>query len=194
MSELARALGLLRIFGRDLSRAEAIVDRLPAQPFRARFKPGVFDGQGRSQTCGVFCGLRRRRGQPRGRRGHTRPVAALQPERPRAQQQLLRSARVVLWGSFCGAQAGGQEPAGARSRKRRRHRHGLFELHRLHQEISASVFRRRSAAQGRPRRGRQGQRRLGVACRRSHPLLQIAARANALRSTTPATPRAARAW
>src|SRR5512139_1259949 len=43
-SELARALGLLRIFGRDLSRAEAIVDKLPAQPFRVRFRPGVFDG------------------------------------------------------------------------------------------------------------------------------------------------------
>ena len=49
MSELARALGLLRIFGRDLSRAEAMVDRLPAQPFRARFKPGVFDGHARER-------------------------------------------------------------------------------------------------------------------------------------------------
>jgi glycolate oxidase iron-sulfur subunit len=56
MSELARALGLLRIFGRDLSRAEAMVDRLPAQPFRARFKPGVFDGQGRSQRVAYFVG------------------------------------------------------------------------------------------------------------------------------------------
>jgi glycolate oxidase iron-sulfur subunit len=56
MSELARALGLLRIFGRDLSRAEAMVDRLPAQPFRARFKPGVFDGQGRSRRVAYFVG------------------------------------------------------------------------------------------------------------------------------------------
>jgi glycolate dehydrogenase iron-sulfur subunit len=56
MSELARALGLLRIFGRDLSRAEEIVDKLPKQAFRARFKPGVFDGQGRSQRVAYFVG------------------------------------------------------------------------------------------------------------------------------------------
>jgi len=56
MSELARALGLLRIFGRDLSRAEEIVDQLPAQAFRTRFKPGVFDGQGRSLRVAYFVG------------------------------------------------------------------------------------------------------------------------------------------
>jgi glycolate oxidase iron-sulfur subunit len=55
-SELARALGLLRIFGRDLSQAEAIVDRLPARPFRARFKPGVYDGQGRGRPVAYFVG------------------------------------------------------------------------------------------------------------------------------------------
>jgi glycolate oxidase iron-sulfur subunit len=55
-SELARALGLLRIFGRDLSRAEAIVDRLPARPFRERFKPGVYDGQGRGRPVAYFVG------------------------------------------------------------------------------------------------------------------------------------------
>jgi glycolate oxidase iron-sulfur subunit len=56
MSELARALGLLRIFGRNLSRAEEIVDKLPAQAFRARFKPGVYDGEGRSQRVAYFVG------------------------------------------------------------------------------------------------------------------------------------------
>jgi glycolate oxidase iron-sulfur subunit len=56
VSELARALGLLRIFGRDLSRAEEIVERLPAQPFRARFKPGLYEGQGRSQRVAYFVG------------------------------------------------------------------------------------------------------------------------------------------
>jgi glycolate oxidase iron-sulfur subunit len=56
VSELARALGLLRIFGRDLSRAEEIVERLPAQPFRARFKPGLYEGQGRSQRVSYFVG------------------------------------------------------------------------------------------------------------------------------------------
>ena len=56
MSELARALGLLRIFGRNLSRAEEIVDKLPAQAFRARFKPGAFDGQGRGLKVAYFVG------------------------------------------------------------------------------------------------------------------------------------------
>jgi glycolate oxidase iron-sulfur subunit len=56
VSELARALGLLRIFSRDLSRAEEIVDRLPAQPFRARFKPRVYQGQGRSLQIAYFVG------------------------------------------------------------------------------------------------------------------------------------------
>jgi len=56
-SELARALGLLRIFGRDLTPRREIVDRLPVQPFRARFKPGVFAGQGRSLRGRLFCGL-----------------------------------------------------------------------------------------------------------------------------------------
>ncbi|MGE5255933.1 MAG: (Fe-S)-binding protein [Hyphomicrobiales bacterium] len=56
MSELARALGLLRIFGRNLSRAEEIVDKLPAQAFRARFKPGVYDGEGQSQPVAYFVG------------------------------------------------------------------------------------------------------------------------------------------
>ena len=55
-SELARALGLLRIFGRDFARAEAIVDRLPAQPFRARVKPGMFAGQGKGPQVAYFVG------------------------------------------------------------------------------------------------------------------------------------------
>jgi glycolate oxidase iron-sulfur subunit len=55
-SELARALGLLRIFGRDLEQAEGIVDRLPARPFRERFKPGVYDGQGRGRPVAYFVG------------------------------------------------------------------------------------------------------------------------------------------
>jgi glycolate oxidase iron-sulfur subunit len=56
MSELARALGLLRIFGRNLSRAEEMVDKLPAQAFRVRFKPGIYDGQGRSRRVAYFVG------------------------------------------------------------------------------------------------------------------------------------------
>jgi glycolate oxidase iron-sulfur subunit len=56
VSELARALGLLRIFGRDLSRAEEIVEQLPAQAFRARFKPGDFAGQGENRRVAYFVG------------------------------------------------------------------------------------------------------------------------------------------
>jgi glycolate oxidase iron-sulfur subunit len=56
MSELARALGLLRAFGRSLSRAEEMVDKLPAQAFRARFRPGVFEGKGRSLRVAYFVG------------------------------------------------------------------------------------------------------------------------------------------
>ncbi|RPJ69561.1 MAG: (Fe-S)-binding protein, partial [Desulfobacteraceae bacterium] len=55
-SELARALGLLRIFGRDFARAEGILDRLPAQPFRARFRPGRRTGRGRRWRVGYFVG------------------------------------------------------------------------------------------------------------------------------------------
>lgn len=55
-TKVARALGLLRIFGRDFSRAEEIVTRLPAQPFRARFKPGVHPGRGQRLRFGYFVG------------------------------------------------------------------------------------------------------------------------------------------
>ena len=56
MSRLAQALGLLRIFGRDFARAEAIVTRLPAQPLRARFKPGVYPGQGARGRVAYYIG------------------------------------------------------------------------------------------------------------------------------------------
>lgn len=56
MSELARALGLLRIFGHDFARAEKILDRLPAQPLRSRFRPGVYKGQGRNLKLAYFVG------------------------------------------------------------------------------------------------------------------------------------------
>lgn len=56
VGELARALGLLRIFGHDFARAEQILDRLPAQPLRSRFKPGVYQGQGRDLKVAYFVG------------------------------------------------------------------------------------------------------------------------------------------
>jgi glycolate oxidase iron-sulfur subunit len=55
-SQWARALGLLRIFSRSFSQAEEIVEHLPMRPFRDRFKPGVFEGQGRNLRIAYFVG------------------------------------------------------------------------------------------------------------------------------------------
>jgi glycolate oxidase iron-sulfur subunit len=56
MSNLARALGLLRIFGRDLSNADEIIERLPSKPFREKNIPGAFKGSGESLSIGYFVG------------------------------------------------------------------------------------------------------------------------------------------
>jgi glycolate oxidase iron-sulfur subunit len=55
-AELARALGLLRIFGADFARAEQIVERLPARPLRERLKPGVYAGRGAGLRVAYFVG------------------------------------------------------------------------------------------------------------------------------------------
>jgi glycolate oxidase iron-sulfur subunit len=55
LSKVARALGLLRIFGRDFPRAEEIVERFPGKAFREEVKPGVFEGSG-EQRIGYFIG------------------------------------------------------------------------------------------------------------------------------------------
>jgi glycolate oxidase iron-sulfur subunit len=56
ISTMARALGLLRVFGRDFSRAEDIIEKLPPLPFRDRIKPGVYEGSGESLRIGYFVG------------------------------------------------------------------------------------------------------------------------------------------
>jgi glycolate oxidase iron-sulfur subunit len=56
ISTMARALGLLRVFGRDFSRAEDIIEKLPPLPFRDRIKPGVYEGSGETQRIGYFVG------------------------------------------------------------------------------------------------------------------------------------------
>ncbi len=56
VSSLARALGLLRVFGRDFARAEGIIEKLPPLPFRDRIKPGVYEGSGETQHIGYFVG------------------------------------------------------------------------------------------------------------------------------------------
>lgn len=55
LSDVARALGLLRAFGRDFPRAQRIVKRLPEQAFRDKFPPGVLEGQGELRI-GFFVG------------------------------------------------------------------------------------------------------------------------------------------
>ena len=56
LSNLARALGLLRIFGRDFANAEDIVEKLPVTAFRARNHPGVYQGSGEELTIAYFIG------------------------------------------------------------------------------------------------------------------------------------------
>ena len=55
-SKVANALGLLRVFGRDLPKAEGIVDKLPMASFRGTVKPGVYSGQGKELRIGYFVG------------------------------------------------------------------------------------------------------------------------------------------
>ncbi len=55
-SKVANALGLLRIFGRDLPKAEGIVDKLPMSSFRGTTKPGVYQGSGGTLKVGYFVG------------------------------------------------------------------------------------------------------------------------------------------
>ncbi|HPD15383.1 MAG TPA: (Fe-S)-binding protein [Planctomycetota bacterium] len=56
LSSVAKALGLLRIFGRDFPRAEEIVERFPARAFRDRVKAGRYDGHGDALHIAYFVG------------------------------------------------------------------------------------------------------------------------------------------
>ena len=56
LSNLARALGLLRIFGRDFASAEDIVEKLPVTAFRDRNHPGPYQGSGKELIIGYFIG------------------------------------------------------------------------------------------------------------------------------------------
>jgi len=56
LSSVAKALGLLRIFGRDFPRAEEIVERFPAKAFRDKITPGHFEGQGEKLHVAYFVG------------------------------------------------------------------------------------------------------------------------------------------
>ena len=56
IADLARALGLLKIFGRDFVHANEIVERFPTRPFRDKIKTGVRKGSGQSLRIGYFVG------------------------------------------------------------------------------------------------------------------------------------------
>ncbi|MEN8244128.1 MAG: (Fe-S)-binding protein [Thermodesulfobacteriota bacterium] len=56
LSDVAQALGLLRIFGRNLPKANEIVERFPNRAFRDKNKPGVYKGWGESMRVGYFVG------------------------------------------------------------------------------------------------------------------------------------------
>ena len=56
LTKAARALGLLRIFGRDFPRAVEIADRLPARALRDTLPPSTLAGAGRSLRVAYFVG------------------------------------------------------------------------------------------------------------------------------------------
>ena len=56
LSDLAGALGLLKIFGRDLVQANEIIERFPTRAFRDKIKSGAHQGQGQTLRIGYFVG------------------------------------------------------------------------------------------------------------------------------------------
>jgi glycolate oxidase iron-sulfur subunit len=56
VADLARALGLLKIFGRDFVHANDIVERFPTRPFRDKIKTAAHRGEGQSLRIGYFVG------------------------------------------------------------------------------------------------------------------------------------------
>ena len=56
VSRAAKALGLLRCFGRDFEKSEEIIEHFPSQAFREVAKPGEFPGEGDSLHIGYFVG------------------------------------------------------------------------------------------------------------------------------------------
>lgn len=56
IADLAQALGLLKIFGRDFARANQIVERFPTRSLRDKIKTGAHSGNGPSLRIGYFVG------------------------------------------------------------------------------------------------------------------------------------------
>jgi glycolate oxidase iron-sulfur subunit len=55
-SNLAAALGLLRIFGKNIAQSHDILDRIPPLPLRDEIKPGLYPGLGKTLRVGYFVG------------------------------------------------------------------------------------------------------------------------------------------
>lgn len=94
LSSVARALGLLRIFGRDFPKSEKIIGRMPGYALRERFPPGGLKGRGKELRIGYFvgCGME-----------IMNPIAA------EASIDLLREAALevhILENTCCGLPAG----------------------------------------------------------------------------------------
>jgi glycolate oxidase iron-sulfur subunit len=56
IADLAQALGLLKIFGRDFAHASKIVERFPPRPLRDKIKTKTHRGSGESLRIGYFVG------------------------------------------------------------------------------------------------------------------------------------------
>lgn len=56
MADTARALGLLRVFGRNLIQANELIAEMPVRAFRRRYKPGRYKGDGAGPDVGYFVG------------------------------------------------------------------------------------------------------------------------------------------
>ncbi len=56
VADLAQALGLLKIFGRDFAHANEIVARFPTRPLRDKIKTRAHSGSGQSLRIGYFVG------------------------------------------------------------------------------------------------------------------------------------------
>ena len=56
MADMAQALGLLRVFGRNLIQAHDLIAKMPVPAFRQRYKPGRYKGDGAGPDVGYFVG------------------------------------------------------------------------------------------------------------------------------------------
>jgi glycolate oxidase iron-sulfur subunit len=56
MADMAQALGLLRVFGRNLIQANDLIAEMPVRALRQRYKPGRYKGDGPGPDVGYFVG------------------------------------------------------------------------------------------------------------------------------------------